>query len=371
MRSIIEIDLAAMTMTVEAGCPLQSVQEAADNSGVLFPLDLGARGSASVGGLASTNAGGHRVLRYGMMRELILGLEVVLPNGTIISNLNKMLKNNAGYDLKHLFIGSEGTLGIITKVVLRLFPKPTSTCTAFCGVPDYTSLVGLLIRARQGLAGTLSAFEVMWPSFYDLAQQVVSNPPLPSGHAFYVQLDALGSDQAADQARFEAIMEQALEDGLVTDAVIAKSERESRRLWEVRDCVGEFPRLLGHTSGFDVSIPVAQIAEFVASCDARIKGNIPDVRTVWFGHAADSNLHLMIQHGAAFAHSVEKDVYETVRDWNGSISAEHGIGTLKKRYLSYSRSPDEIGLMQTLKSALDPRGVLNPGKVVDPLDDHR
>jgi len=365
MRAVIEIDPAAATMIVEAGAPLETVQNAADEAGFLFPLDLGARGSASIGGNASTNAGGNRVLRYGMMRDLVLGMEVVLANGTIVTSLNKMLKNNAGYDLKHLFMGSEGTLGIITKLVLRLFPKPQSACTAFCAVNSYADAMNLLGRARKDLAGTLSAFEVMWPSFYELAQNAITNLPLAGGHPLYVLLDALGSDQDTDQVRFQGMMERALEDGIVVDAVIAQSGKESTAIWGVRDCVGEFPRLFGPAATFDISIPTGKIAEFVADCDARLAAKIKKSRTVWFGHVADSNLHLMAAYDDASKELAEQIVYEAVREWDGSISAEHGIGTLKKPYLSYSRSPEELEVMRTLKAALDPRGILNPGKVIN------
>jgi FAD/FMN-containing dehydrogenase len=365
LRAIVEVDPQAATMTVEAGAPLQVVQEAAERAELFFPLDLGARGSCSIGGNAATNAGGNRVLRYGMMRELVLGLEVVLADGTVMSSLNKMLKNNAGYDLKHLFLGSEGTLGIITKLVVRLFPKPRSACTAFCSLGGYDAAMSLLAQARAKLAGTLSAFEVMWPSCYELATQVVTQAPLAQGRALYVLLDVLGSDQKADQARFESFMEDALNDGVINDAVIAQSQKESLALWAVRDSVAEFPRLMGSSVGFDVSVPTGAMAAFIEACEKRLRERAADSRTLWFGHVADGNLHLLCTAlDAAAKQTVEMAVYETVRDWRGSVSAEHGIGLAKKPYLAFSRSDAELKLMHTLKAALDPRGILNPGKIL-------
>ena len=365
MRSVIEIDASSATMTVEAGTPLETVQNAADEAGLLFPLDLGARGSATVGGNAATNAGGNRVLRYGMMRDLVMGMEVVLADGTIVTSLNKMIKNNTGYDFKNLFMGSEGTLGIISKLVLRLVPKPRSTCTAFCGVHSYENAMKLLARARTELAGTLSAFEVLWPSFYALMKQSDVKLPLAGDCAFYVLLDALGSDQKEDQARFEMFMEGALEEGIIADAVIAQSGKDTKALWDIRDGVGEFPRLFGPFVAFDVSVPTGEIAKFTAFCEERLSARMPSNRTVWFGHVADSNVHLMTNFdGSAPRDAIKDTVYEAVREWHGSISAEHGIGTEKRAYLSYSRSPEELSLMRTLKSALDPKGILNPGKVL-------
>jgi FAD/FMN-containing dehydrogenase len=305
----------------------------------------------------------------------VLGIEVVLADGTIVTSLNKMLKNNAGYDLKHLFLGSEGTLGVITKLVLRLFPEPTSACTAFCGVDSYANAMKLLARCRNGLAGTLSAFEVMWPGFYELAQKAVTKLPLAAEHSYYVLLDALGSDQESDQARFQQLMENALEDGIVTDAVIAQSGADSASLWAVRDCVAEFPRLLGRNASFDISIPTGKINDFIEACDRRLAQHTAQPRTVWFGHVADSNVHLMARCEETLSKdAIEALVYETVRDWHGSVSAEHGIGLAKRPYLGYSRSPAELEVMHMLKAALDPRGILNPGKVLpleNPLDAQR
>ncbi|MFL6651078.1 MAG: FAD-binding oxidoreductase [Sulfurifustaceae bacterium] len=369
LRGVEELDAAAATLTAWAGTPLQTIQEAAQDAGFFFPLDLGARGSCQIGGNLSTNAGGNRVIRYGMTRDLVLGLEVVLADGTVVSSLNKMIKNNTGYDLKQLFIGAEGTLGIITRVVLRLHPQAQSMCTALCAVSDYDKAVALLRHAKQQLAGMLSAFEMMWPDFYELVTRNVPGltPPLPHGHGGYVLVELLGADQIQDQARFEAMLHAALEQELVRDAVVAQSRAESQAFWRLRDASGELPQIFDPHGKFDVSIPTKDIGRFVDACRAAVKTRWPNARTVTFGHIGDSNIHFNVHvDGAAIAdveHEIEAIVYGLVREWRGSISAEHGVGTLKRSYLAYSRAPEEIALMRTLKQALDPHGILNPGKI--------
>jgi FAD/FMN-containing dehydrogenase len=224
VTGIEEIDRASATMTVKAGTPLETIQKAADEAGFFFPLDLGSRGSCAIGGNLSTNAGGNRVIRYGMTRELVLGLEVVLPDGTIITNLNKLMKNNAGYDLKHLFIGSEGTLGIITRVVLRLYPKPRSTMAALCALKDYAAVIALLDAARSGLGPLLSAFEVMWPDYWDvITSRAGVKPPVAAGDSLYVLVEAQGTDENLDAPRFQSWLEQLMERGLLVDAAVAQS----------------------------------------------------------------------------------------------------------------------------------------------------
>ena len=366
MRAIEEVDAAAATITVQAGAPLQTVQEAADAAGLLFPLDIGSRGSCAIGGNISTNAGGNRVLRYGMAREMVLGIEVVLADGTVLTSLNKMLKNNAGYDLKQLFIGSEGTLGVVTRLVLRLFPKPESVCTAFCGLPDYPAVLEFLRRARAKLGSALSAFEVIWPEFYTLATTAHRiRPPLAGQHPIYVLLDSLGADQQQDTETFARFMETALEDGIVQDAVLAQSHAQSRDLWALRDSVAQFGQSFDPHVGFDVSLPIARMQDFIDECRTDLLANDPASRTLWFGHVADSNLHILVklEPGGPTKKQIDAIVYARVRDFQGSISAEHGIGLLKKPYLGYSRSPVELDLMRRIKSALDPLAILNPGKV--------
>jgi FAD/FMN-containing dehydrogenase len=365
MRAIEEIDLDAAVITVQAGAVLQTVQDAADAASMLFPLDLGGRGSAQVGGLIGTNAGGNRVLRYGMMRDLVMGVEAVLADGSVVSSLNKMQKNNTGYDLKQLFIGSEGTLGVVTRANLKLFPKPAGAATALCGLDSYDAVLALLRRARAMLGGTLSAFEVMWNDFYEMGVREFGRRPLDGPHALYVLLDALGADPEADAARFEALITAAIEAGEVDDAVIAQSSQQTRELWKIRETPAEFPRIFSPHIPFDVSVPTGQIGDFAAAIDRRIKAALPALNTVYFGHVADSNLHVGVQtaHGEDPA-AVKQAVYDVVRDFKGSISAEHGVGTEKKKYLGYSRSPAELALMRALKHTMDPHGVLNPGKVL-------
>jgi FAD/FMN-containing dehydrogenase len=368
MRGIVDIDAASATMTVWAGTTLEEVQQAAWAAGWFYPVDLGARGSCQIGGNIGTNAGGNRVIRYGMTRQQVLGLEVVLADGTVVSSLNKMLKNNAGYDLKQIFIGSEGTLGVITRAVLRLQPQPRSTCTALCALNDYASVVRLLQHLRQSLANSMSAFEMMWPDFYDLITVLPERPPaLPRGHGAYVLVEALGADQVADQAIFEAALAAAMEEGIVVDAVIAQSETQARGLWAIRDGSGEFTRVFWPHVGFDVSIPTGELGEFVDACRAALVGRWPAVRTAFFGHVGDANLHLAVKvgEGEQPEHELDELVYGLVRQWQGSISAEHGIGMLKRAYLRHSRTEEEVAVMRALKRTFDPRGILNPGKVFE------
>jgi FAD/FMN-containing dehydrogenase len=367
MRDIMELDPDSSTITVEAGVVLETVQKAADAAGFLFPLDLGGRGSAQIGGNASTNAGGNRVLRYGMMRDLILGIEVVLADGTVITSLNKMIKNNAGYDLKHLFIGSEGTLGIITKLVLRLFPKPRSLSTAILALDDYAAVMDLLRRAKSGFGATLSAFEVMWPDFYRLGTSALGRQaPVPEGHGIYVLIETMGTDEATDQVRFEEVLGTALEDGVARDAVIAQSDAQTQSLWAIRDCPGEFPKVFWPQISFDVSLPTGEIGRRVPELRTLLQARWPDIETVFFGHVADSNLHFSIHldEQPMPEHEIDQLVYGAIGAWGGSISAEHGIGTVKRAFLHHSRTAEEIALMHRLKAALDPRGILNPGKVI-------
>ena len=359
-------------MTVLAGTPLELVQRAADEAGFFFPLDLGARGSCAIGGNLSTNAGGNRVIRYGMARELTLGLEVVLPDGTLMTSLNKMLKNNAGYDLKHLFIGSEGTLGIITRAVLRMHPKPACTMVAMCALKDYAGVLALLAAARSGLGPLLSAFEVMWPDYWEVATRKVSGVRDPfeadaADYGAYVLIEALGTDPAIDIPRFESWLEQQIDAGHVPNAVIAQSLADSAALWGVRDACSEFVQAIGPHIPFDVGLPTAAMDDYARRCAEQLAARIPGCRSMYYGHIGDGNLHLIgYVPGAAEQPKarIEEVVYGLVREFHGSVSAEHGIGTVKKPWLGHARSPEEIALMRTLKSALDPQGVLNPGKVV-------
>jgi len=368
MSAIEEIDREGALMTVQAGAPLQAAVEAAEGAGLLLPLDLGSRGSATIGGTISTNAGGNRVLRYGMMREMVLGLEAVLADGTVVSALNPLIKNNTGYDLKQLFIGSEGTLGVVTRAVLRLRPAPASQNTAFLAVGSFKALPSLLRRLERDMAGGLSAFEVMWPEFYELVTTppAAGAPVLPRGSAFYVLVETLGGDQESDATRLEQVLGEALEEGLVEDAVLAKSEAERRRMWALRDDVAQVARN-GPIFTFDVSLKLSAMEAYLAGLRAALLERWPAASLVVFGHLGDGNLHLIVGVGAREARDeVEEMVYGRLAEVGGSISAEHGVGLQKRAYLDRSRSPEEIALMRTLKAALDPKGVLNPGKVLAP-----
>jgi FAD/FMN-containing dehydrogenase len=370
MVGVEEVDVAGATMTVRAGTPLELVQRAAADAGMFFALDLGARGSCSIGGNLSTNAGGNRVIRYGMARELVLGLEVVLPDGTIVTSLNKMLKNNAGYDLKQLFIGSEGTLGVITRIVLRLHPQPGCTMSALCALPDYASVVRLLGAARRGLGPLLSAFEVMWPDYWQVVTERVGvRPPVGGSHGLYVLVEAQGTDETIDGPRFAAWLERLLEEGAIADAAVAQSVADTQSFWALRDACAEFFPTLGPHVSFDVALAVRDMDAFATRCKAALLQNIPGCESVYYGHIGDGNLHLVAWADGLSVENqpkqqMDETIYGLVREFKGSVSAEHGIGTAKKPYLGHARSEAEIALMRTLKQALDPHGLLNPGKVI-------
>jgi len=366
MRAIEEIDPASASMTVQAGVTLQTVQEAADEAGFFFPLDLGGRGSATLGGNISTNAGGNRVVRYGMARDMVLGLEAVQADGTVLSSLGKILKDNAGYNLKHMFIGSEGTLGVVTRLVLRLRPKPASQQTAYLALEEFDKLPQLLNFCNSRSGGTISAFEVMWRDYFEL---VTSRPgaaqPLPRDFPFYVLMEMMGGDPVGDQDRFEAMLAEALEEGLLVDAVIAKSEGERQAMWALRDDV-ESLRTWGPTIGFDVGLPIATMPGYLEEIDVPIVANWPERRRAVFGHLGDGNLHIVYavgENGANAKKIIDDAVYLPLASRGGSVSAEHGIGLYKKDYLEVSRSPAEISLMRQLKTMMDPNNILNPGKI--------
>lgn len=371
MRCIERIDATQRVAVVQAGVTLQSLQEAAQAEGLSFPLDLGARGSATLGGNAATNAGGNRVIRYGMMRELVLGLEAVLADGTIVTSMNELIKNNAGYDLKQLFIGSEGTLGVITRLVLRLREQPGSTHVALVAVDSFDPLARLLKHMDRCLGGAMTAFEVMWRAYYDLVTSPPSKnrAPLATGHAFYALIESQGSQPEADAQRFEAALASAFDDELIVDAALAQSESDAHDFWAVRENV-EMVAHGGLPIVFDVSLPVAAMEGYAQSVETGLRQSLgPAHRLFIFGHLGDGNLHIVVQvppEGYARARpEVEAIVYGALQPSQGSVSAEHGIGLEKRPWLSVSRSPQEVALMRTLKLALDPKGILNSGKVFD------
>jgi len=368
MNEIEEVDIESRTMTVQAGVPLQIVQEKAENHNMLFPLDLGARGSATIGGNVSTNAGGNRVIRYGMMREQVLGMEVVLADGTIISSMNKIIKNNAGYDIKHLFIGAEGTLGIVTRLVLRIRPCPLSQEVAFIAVNDFTQVLSFLNYVESALGGTMSAFEVLWQDFYNLVTTApaLSTPPLKQEYNYYILLEAMGGNPENDTNRFIEVLSEAMENNLVVDAVVAQSESEKTAMWAIRDDVAQ----VGQNSPiftFDVSVALNEMESYVEELQIEINSQWPDNSCMIFGHLGDGNLHVIVGVGSKspeIKKAVEDTVYKGLRTRGGSISAEHGIGIQKKGYLSWSRTGAEIEIMRAMKKALDPKNIMNPGKVI-------
>lgn len=368
MTKIEQLDTSARTMTVEAGIALQTVQEAAEQSDLMFPLDLGARGSATIGGNIATNAGGNRVVRFGMTREMVLGLEAVLADGTIISSMSSVLKNNTGYDLKQLFIGSEGTLGIVTRAVLRLRPKPRSQNTALLAASSFPQLIALLGEADAALGGSMSSFEVMWNNFY---QHVTDGgdrhrQPLADHYPYYVIVESMGADQTTDNIRFNRCMESLLESELIEDAVIAQSQKERESIWEIRDDVESLLSLYPFST-YDISVPLAFMEDYVDDIQAKLTQKWPQSRCIVFGHLGDGNIHLIVAMGSDSSdahHQVDTIIYNALRHRNGIISAEHGIGLEKKAHLNVSRSSAEISLMRTLKQALDPKNILNPQKVI-------
>lgn len=365
LSGVEEIDPLSATITVLAGTPLEVAQSAADDAGFLLPIDLGARGSCQIGGNLATNAGGIRVIAHGVTRDNVLGVEVVLADGTVLSSLSKMIKNNTGYDLRQYFIGSEGTLGVITRAVLRLKPRPAGRLTALCALESYDQVVAFLARAQRGLPG-LSAFEAMWDSYFRFNCEAEGQRFFETAPAFavIVEQDVQGHDE--DGADFENFLGAALEDDLIANALIAQSEKESRLFWQVREGHA-MDRLLPGLINLDVSLPIGEIGRFARECGGALAAGFPDAHISFFGHVADSNLHIAFSTPGSDAHTqhaVDGIVYDIVRRYRGSISAEHGIGTLKRDFLGHSRSDAELDVMRRIKHALDPKGILNPGKVI-------
>lgn len=372
MNRIEPVDVINRTLSVEAGVPLQKVHEAAEAVDLLFPLDLGARGSCTIGGNISTNAGGNSVIRYGMMRDQLLGVEAVLADGTIISSLNGVIKNNTGYDLKQLFVGSEGTLGIVTRAVLRLRPLPRSCNTALVAIEHFDQVSGFLRAMDSALGGTLSAFEVLWNDFYQtiVADGSKHTPPLSSSHPFYVLLESTGGHQESDRLRFEDALEEAFESELIVNAVLAQSKQQREDLWAIRDDIEGLTRKLFPPIVFDISLGIPKMEAYVNEVRNQLKIRWPDSQMVAFGHLGDGNIHIVVTIGSLEpdqVHAVENIIYGELSRCRGIISAEHGIGLDKREYLKHSRSEIEISLMRTLKQALDPKNILNPGKIFEEI----
>ena len=376
MNAVRALDDGNLTITVEAGCVLQSLQEVCEKAGFLFPLSLASEGSCTIGGNLGTNAGGTQVVRYGNTRELCLGLEVVTAQGEIWSGLTGLRKDNTGYDLRHLFIGSEGTLGVITAATMKLYPLPKSQLTALAAVPSLEAAVQLLGLAHQHLSAGLTGFEVMGQFALKLvvkhfAQQRV---PFYESSPYCVVLE--NSDNESDEharSQFERLLEAAMEAGCVTDAVVAESMAQARALWHIRESIPLAQAQEGLNIKHDISITVSRIPEFVAQADAALAQAFPGIRLVNYGHLGDGNLHYNVQ--APEGQDAEKFlreqegpvnavVYALVDAYNGSISAEHGIGSLKREKLEKHKSPVALGLMRSIKTALDPHNMFNPGRML-------
>ena len=366
LNQIEDVDRDSMTITTAAGTPLQVIQETALSIGCIFPLDIGSRGSCQIGGNISTNAGGNQVIRYGMTRSLVLGLEAVMADGTIVSSMNKLLKNNAGYDLKHLLIGTEGTLGVITRVVLRLFPLPKSQCTALCGIKSFENTRRFLNIAREEFTGSLNSFEVMWSSFIDVIMEhnTELRNPFDTTHEISVLLEIKGQDQSYEQEKFESVLFSAIEQGLIEDAVIAKTQKETEQIWSIRDGIAAVIPVLKGLATFDIGINIGDMPLFLEKVENELNAEFSKINTFTFGHIGDGNLHYGATTGKEEdIKKIHNIIYKEVGRFDGSISAEHGIGIQKKDYLELSRNDGEIQMMRTLKTALDPKGILNPGRI--------
>lgn len=380
MNRIRAVDGDNDSMIVEAGCILAEVQSAAESAGRFFPLSLGSEGSCQIGGNLSTNAGGLNALRYGVARDLALGLEVVLADGRRIDGLTSLRKDNTGYDLRDLFIGAEGTLGVITAASLRLFPRPRTLETAFLAVPDLAAAVQLLARLRATTGDAVSSFEFLPRLAVELAVRHIAGvgDPFDRPYPAYVLCElSTPRDDPMLRGLLETALEQAVDDGRVLDAVLAASLAQRAALWKLRESVPEAQRAEGASIKHDVSVPVADLPRFLAEGTAAVRARVPDGRMVAYGHVGDGNLHFNVSAPAggdpdeflARSDAVHAAVHDVVRRFCGSISAEHGIGRLKRAALARHRGAVDLDVMRAIKHALDPRGILNPGKVLPGPED--
>ena len=374
LNRIRELDRDSATITVEAGTVLQTIQEAADGAGLLFPLSLGSQGSCQIGGNLSSNAGGTGVLAYGNARELCLGVEVVLPTGELLDDLRKLKKDNTGYDLKNLFVGAEGTLGVITAAVMKLFPKPKGQEVAWIGVESPEAALALFNLATAQAGSGLTAFELVRDLAMDFAVTHIPGNMAPlGGHHPWLVLMEISSGRSAEDARAvtESILETAFEKGLVQDAVLAASLAQAQAFWRLRETLSDAQKPAGASIKHDISVPVAAIPAFIREAEAAVKTVSPQARVVCFGHMGDGNLHYNISEPASgdpdflkLYKPMNKAVHDVVRTMNGSISAEHGIGQMKRAELIETAPPVGIDLMRRIKAAFDPAGIMNPGKVI-------
>lgn len=373
LNRIRAIDPDNNSITVEAGCILQAIQQAATAADRLFPLSLAAEGSATIGGNLSTNAGGVQVLRYGNARELVLGLEVVLPDGRIWDGLRALRKDNTGYDLKHLFVGAEGTLGLITAATLKLFPRPQAYVTTWVSVTSPAAAVQLLGNLRHRVGDNVTAFELIGGAALDLVLRHIpaSRAPLPGSNAWQILIEASGTRDDLGEV-VERVLVDAVEAGLAGDVVVASSDAQTRALWALRENISEAQRIEGVSIKHDIAVPVSRIAEFIRRADAALMKEFPGLRIVCFGHIGDGNLHYNQSKHEAQANPefiaqtpmVNRIVHDIVHSLEGSISAEHGLGQLKREENRRYKSEVELDLMRAVKQALDPRGLMNPGKLL-------
>ncbi|HLV29075.1 MAG TPA: FAD-binding oxidoreductase [Burkholderiaceae bacterium] len=378
LNRIRQIDTDNDTMVVEAGCILQAVQQAARDAGRLFPLSLAAEGSCTVGGNLATNAGGTQVLRYGNARDLVLGLEVVTPQGEIWNGLRGLRKDNTGYDLRNLYIGSEGTLGFITAASLKLYPLPVAQCTALLALESVEAAVAVLAAARQGFGAMLTGFELIAANCLEGVTRCFPEQRLPfegaSAQLPWFALLELSDSESEEhaRARFEQVLGDCIGQGLVKDAVIAENVAQSRALWHLRESIPLAEKAFGKSVKHDISIPASRMADFVRTTNAALQARFPGVEHVIFGHLGDGNLHYNVARGTAYTEdallALQSEIHGLVHDrvhaYEGSISAEHGVGQLKRGYLPKYKDPVELALMRRIKAALDPEGLMNPGKLL-------
>ena len=372
LNRIRDIDIENNTLTVEAGCILADIQTEAKNNGRLFPLSLGAEGTCQIGGNISTNAGGVQVLRYGNARDLVLGLEAVLPDGRIWTGLRTLRKDNTGYDIKHLFIGAEGTLGVITAAVLKLFPIPNKTETALASMSSACKALKLLQRVEAGAGDALSGFELLNRMSMEIAidHSPEVNYPFKTPHDWYVLINLSSSSRAEET--LEAILSEAMQDNIIEDAVIASSASQANNLWKIREAVPLYQPALGASIKHDISVPISKVSEFLRQSSKIVKGKIPGIKVIAFGHLGDGNIHFNLSQPKSMdadSFLAERSllnqlVYDIVDNLGGSFSAEHGIGLLKRDEMSRYCSKTELEVMRKLKKALDPKGIMNPQKVL-------
>ena len=375
MTQVRDIDPLNYTITVDAGCILANIQEAASDADRFFPLSLGAQGSCRIGGNLSTNAGGVNVLRYGNARDLVLGLEVVLPDGRIWDGLRRLRKDNTGYDLKQLFVGGEGTLGIITGAVLKLFPKPKDVQTCFAAIRDRAAMIELLTLCRTASGDSVTSFEYIPRLLIDIDLRhldgIIDPMEQPYDHYALIEFSGANPDSGMQEA-MESMLESAFEDGIVLDAAISQSEAHRNAFWHIRDGIVEASQLEGPRISHDVSVPVSDVPEFLNTTDAKLQATVPGCRPNGFGHVGDGNIHygvyapvgMSAEDFAKVSKELDQILLESVAAYDGSFSAEHGIGQQKRAYMPIYRSEIELGLMRKLKAAIDPDNLMNPGKVL-------